>query len=346
MEIYKTLNAVYKNFAEFFTTEGIDEIRRFLADSARQTFGELKIKPKEGYILDDPHVHYPKSRSREDLESLVRIMASRLGRTSITTWLMGENDKETLGREDDEVRCVLKYSDLVEQVRSLSKDISIDNRREVSIISVGERKLQVYPCWEIKTTSPIKGFYPHITAEGCLKPIEPGQDTRKVIDLIHEQGGLANIEHITTRPHPLLQFTLTSPEENDFLNQLCYTADSAEVFNSYNTLWMLASNAYAKRMFADQRIPKTAGSDLHFGRGSILGRYFHRKRIGKVGIWLPEHDLTGLTGREILEQKRQDLKDGNFERLETYTDPMHFFFTMIAPRFQEMFIRLKEKIRK
>ena len=100
----------------------------------------------------------------------------------------------------------------------------------------------------------------------------------------------------------------------------------------------------AKREYADHPIAKTSGSDLHFGRGSNIGRYFHRKRIGKVGIWLPEHDLTGLTGKEILEQKRQDLKSGNYERVETYTDPLNFFFTMVSPRISEAFIKLKSKI--
>ncbi len=83
----ETLKAIYRNFRELFlTVDGLREIRKFLYDSAYQTFKELKIKPKEGYILDDPHVHYPKPKDRTDLEGLVRTIAKRLGRTSIATW--------------------------------------------------------------------------------------------------------------------------------------------------------------------------------------------------------------------------------------------------------------------
>lgn len=45
----ETLKAIYRNFRELFlTVDGLREIRKFLYDSAYQTFKELKIKPKKG----------------------------------------------------------------------------------------------------------------------------------------------------------------------------------------------------------------------------------------------------------------------------------------------------------
>lgn len=329
------LTAGYRTLRELATLDGAKEFLKFLSDSAYQTVRELKIKPKEGYILDDPHVHYPAQREAKELEGLVRILADRLGRTAITTWAMNLEGK-------DEVKSVLNYPDLVQRVKALNvKDISIDDRGPVSVIKVGDKKVQVYPSREIRTTSPIPGYLPHITAEGCLEPIQSGLDARKTIELIHQQCGIAIVEHNATRTHPILQYILTNPTEDAFTRELFDMADATEVFNSYNTLWMIASNVKARRDAQNhnnrakrngkRQVAEIAGTDLHFGTSSNLVRLLHKRRIGKAGIWLPDHDLDGLTGRDILELKRYSLITGNYERLETYTDPITFFMTMVPP---------------
>mgnify|MGYP001577280761 FL=1 len=106
--------------------------------------------------------------------------------------------------------------------------------------------------------------------------------------------------------------------------------DAAEVFNSYNTLWMFLSNARAKRL-PQYQIAPIAGSDIHYGDNGWLARLFYFKNIGRSGIYLPKHDLTSLTGREIIELKRKDLKERKYTRVEAYTGPLTFFMTMVSP---------------
>ncbi len=323
--ISNTFSGIERTIEELLSREGLHELANFARDSFIQIFvGELPIKQKPGCILDDPHVHYPHPKNMNELEETVRTIAKRLGRSAITKWAMTPEDEEA-------VKNVLRYEFLIENIQNVSPDIRLDFRGEVSIIHIGDNKVQVYPSQEIRTTSSINGFYPHITAEGCLQSIKSGQDARKTIELVHDLGGIAIIEHNTTKTHPILQYTLTNPNEDRFTRELFDMADATEVFNSYNTFHMVASNAAAKKEADSYKIAKVAGSDLHFGASSNSALKAHKKRIGKTGIWLPEHDLQSLTGKEILELKRNDLKTGNYERLETYTDPWTFFITMVPP---------------
>lgn len=325
--IHDTSDLGEKLFHEFITKEGRDELNKFLRHSFYQMFiGELPIKPKPGYILDDSHAHYPQPRDKSELEDLVTVMAQRLGRGAITTWGMNIDGRE-------EVQSVLRYKDVVDAFSKFG-NIRLDNRGEVSIISVGDESVQLYPSQEIRTISTIEGFEPHITAEGCLSPIPNGLDARKTIELIHEQCGIATIEHNATKTHPIFHYTLTNELENAFVKELFEMADATEVFNSYNVLYMALSNALAKREAAKNPIiAKISGSDLHFGTSSELAKRLHKKRIGKTGIWLPDWDIKGLTGMEILKKKKADLKYRRYERLETYTDALTFFWTMIPPIF-------------
>jgi len=321
---------------ELFTKGGMGELFRFVDDSLYQIVSEIPVKQKSGYILDDPHVHYPYPSNKRELEETVRLMASKLGRSAITIWAMSPQDEVA-------VKSVLRYEDLVD-VSNLGENISIDNRGEVSIIRSRDERLQVYPSQEIRTMSTIKGFEPHITAEGCLDPLKSGQDARRTIEQIHDLGGLAIIEHNATRTHPYFQYILTNPQEDAFTRELFEMVDATEVFNSYNTLWMALSNSKAKKEAEKYPIARIAGSDLHFGTSSRVARDFHKRRIGKTGIWLPDHDISSLTGREILELKRNDLRNGDYERLETYTDPLTFFVTMAPSIFYRKMAKLFDRL--
>ncbi len=262
-------------------------------------------------VFDDPHAHYPQPKDKKDLEKILGLMLENVDRTALTTW--------------GHVKRVLSYQNLVDAVKCLD-NYQIDNRGVVSIIKHKDRQLEVYPSQEIITKSHL-----HITAEGCETLIPENLDPRKTIDLIHRQNGIAIIEHPCTKAHPIFQFVITNEEDNTLTKEVLEMADAAEIFNSYNTLWMFISNARAKRLVRDITAP-IAGSDIHYGDNSWLARLFYFRNIGMSGIYLPRHDLTSLAGREIIELKRKDLKERKYTRFENYTGPLTFFATMVPQR--------------
>ncbi|MBI2670372.1 hypothetical protein HYX18_00100 [Candidatus Woesearchaeota archaeon] len=276
--------------------------------------GLIKIeRPRlEDKVFDDPHAHYPRIKTRKGLKKFIETLLTELDRAAITVW-------------DKVYERVLCYQELVYIVRN-SRAYEIDDRGQVSMIRNKDKTVEVYPSQELHTSSHL-----HVTAEGCLNLLPNGLDPRKLIELIHQQNGIAIVEHPCTKNHPIFQFILTNKEDDKLTKEVIEMADAVEVFNSYNTLWMFISNARAKKLTLNTETAKIAGSDIHYGNNDPLTRFFYRRRIGKTGIFLPKHDLTSLTGREIIELKRKDLKEGNYKRFETYTGPVTFFLTMLPP---------------
>jgi hypothetical protein len=279
------------------------------------------IPSKENYKLsgdfwlDDSHAHYFPVKNRAELEGLLGNMTSKLGRTAITDW--GEN-----------VGKVLKYNDFVKILNSTSsRDFEISDRGPVSRISYKGNITEIYHSQEIRTKSHL-----HITAEGCLDCIPEDLDPRKTVEIIHEKGGIALVEHPTTKCHPILQYTHTTEEEDKLTLEVFDMADAAEAFNSFNTLWMFRQNAKAKKLIEKHgKIAGIAGSDSHYGLAGKLTRSLFYKNMGRTGIYLPQHDNSSLTGIEIIQQKKNDLKNKNYMTLENYTGPLTFSMSMIPP---------------
>jgi len=295
------------------------ELGNFIKSCLTELFPKRNYKKRYWFWLDDPHAHYAPVKNKKDLEMLLKNITSKLGRTAITDW--GKN-----------VNNVLKYNDFVKAIEDYSKinkDCSIQNKGVVSIISYKGKITEIYPSQEIRTKSHL-----HITAEGCEDLIEEGLDPRKTIEIIHSYGGLALVEHPTTKNHPIKQYTSTNEKEDKLTLEVFEMADAAEVFNSYNTLWMYKGNEKAKELvkkFNKGKIAAIAGSDSHFGLSDNLTKKLFYKNIGKTGIYLIKCNNSPLTGKEIIEQKREDLQKGNYEILENYTGPITFFMTMIPP---------------
>jgi len=302
------------------TKQEIKELYSFAKASLTELLPSKNYKENGGYILDDPHTHYPPFKNAKELEELVENMTLKLGRTAITNW--GENVSDVL-KYDKFVNTIKYLSDLNNQFEKLR----IEDKGVVSIIKYKENETEIYPSQEIRTKSHL-----HITAEGCPGLIEEDLDPRKTVELIHKEGGIALIEHPTTKCHPLWQYIQTTEEDDKLTLEVMEMADAAEIFNSFNTLWMYKSNARAKKFVGNQgKIAGIAGSDSHYGLFDAITKKLFFNNLGRAGIYLPKHDNRSLTGREIIEQKRKDLKEGNFKTLENYTGPITFFMTMVPP---------------
>ncbi len=304
---------------------GLKEFGKFSKASLTELIHEdISYKFNEkGYCLDDSHCHYILPKNSEELESLVSHMTSKLGRSAITHW--GPN-----------VREVLRYHNLIGLLTDLpssSKKFKVYNKGPVSIIEYKGRSIEVYPSQEIRTASHL-----HITAEGCEEEIPEGLDPRKTVEIIHQNKGLALVEHPKTKTHPLWQYLRTTKEDDELTKEVFEMADAAEVFNSYNTLWMIFSNVDAGTFVDDfnktskNKIAKVAGSDNHFGLHDAPSQYFFFRNLGRTGIYLPNYqDSKKLTGEEIIQRKKEFLKAGKIELLKNYTPPITFFMTMVPP---------------
>lgn len=299
----------------------INEYLKF-GKSIPTELGLCKIK-RPSYpdcVLDDSHIHYPKPRNKEDLEQTLDVLINKLDRSALTVF-------------GGKVKRILGYRGLADLLKNNPvKDYSFDDRGVVGILKYKDKQTEVYTSQEIRTNSHL-----HITAEGCESFIPDDLDPRKTVELIHKQKGIAIVEHPSTKVHPVWQYVPTSEEDDKLTLEVFDMVDCAEVFNSYNTLWMPRSNARAKELVKryndmnEKELAGIAGSDIHYGTGSDLARKWYSKHIGNVGIFLHKHDTKSWTGREIIELKRKDLKEGNYERFENYCGPFTFFVTMIPP---------------
>ena len=300
----------------------LSELKNFLKASITELVPKENCKEKGIYHLDDGHAHYYPPKNSIELEELLKNMISKLGRTAITDW--GINVKNVLTYE--------KFVSTIKDYSTINNDCSIIDRGVVSIVKYKGEKTEIYHSQEIRTQSHL-----HITAEGCRDNIEEGLSSRKTIDLIHKNNGKAIVEHPTTKQDTILQYVFTNNIEDMITMDVLKMADAVEVFNSYNTLWMCFSNAKAKELVAKfnymngENKPAIAGSDNHFGLYDSLSKSLYLKNIGRTGIYIPKRNGNSLTGEEIIGQKFNDLKDGNYQTLENYAGPITFFMTMVPP---------------
>ncbi len=307
----------YKKFLETIPRELV-LLDKILTLSEEELVTRLNHPVYPDWVFDDPHIHYPKPRTEYDLELMLKAIFSKLDRTSLTYW--------------KDVKKVFQYQDLIEILENGFNDYKIDNRGKVSIIKNKDKEVEIYPSQEIRTNS-----HMHITAEGCLSPLEEGLDPRKTIELIHKQGGIAIVEHPCTKEHKIKQYTRTTNEEDKLALEVFELADAAEVFNSCNSLWMAGTNSRAKNLVDkfnkdnSKHLAKIAGSDIHYGCPDSLSRRLYLTHLGSAGIYLPKHELKDATGQEILDMKLTDLKNGNYERFENYKGSLTFFWTMVPP---------------
>ncbi len=298
-----------------------EELMNLLVD-LREAFGKEEGRSNE-YFFDDSHCHFLRPKTREDLETTLEAIVNRTDRNAITTW--GVSVKKTLS-----------YGDLLELADSAYKpkefEIKTTNDERVAFVRHKGKEAMLYPSQEIRTKSHL-----HITAEGCLKLIQDDLDPRETVGRIHKEGGIAIVEHPCTKQAGLI-YILTNEEEDKLTRDVLEMADAAEVFNSMNSLYMPISNARAKRLVdefnerSSRKIAAIASSDNHFGSGLGIWKHFYLRRVGRCGILLPRTDLSSLDGKDIIEMKRDYLKNGRFFRVENYTDPLMFLLEMIPPK--------------
>lgn len=272
--------------------------------------------------LDNPHAHFAKPKTKEQLENILRNLAKNTQFCSITHW--GNNVNKCLKQEDIEKLIGAAFTEI--KTTSLGHltyllEFFLDNSFLKTIIYLSQ---------EIRTKQGL-----HITAECCGTQIPENLDARKTVELIHKNNGKAILEHPFTIDAPLIQYRYvtrtTDKEKIKTLKDLLYAIDGVEVFNSMNTLWQCFSNYLAKELTTSFTrktkiyVPQLAGGDEHYNK------------IGNAGNLLPKTDLTGLTGEEIQKYRWDCYKKRDFRRKEHLTDLSTFYKYMIKPAIERIF---------
>ncbi len=153
-----------------------------------------------------------------------------------------------------------------------------------------------------------------ILALGCKKIIEDSVETEKIIKEIHQQGGLAILNHPYVIPSGSwpVKYRLLTEEEAKGLEKILPVVDEVEVFNAQNInllpfiAWMHRANEQAEKLASDFGHKGTASSD---------GRV--PEQIHVSGIYLPSENLSWEAIKHHIQSK-------NFERHEQYISKISF----------------------
>lgn len=158
----------------------------------------------------------------------------------------------------------------------------------------------------------------HLLTLGCRKYISKELDAKEAIKAIHQQGGLAIINHpyvTVNRGSRIIPYRLIHSEEEKEVEEITSLVDEVEVFNAQNinpTFGIVVPNM--KR--ANERAQELA--EKH-GKKGVACSDAHRRleQIGITGIYLPEQNL-------CWEAIRANILSKNFERYEQYVSKWSF----------------------
>lgn len=158
----------------------------------------------------------------------------------------------------------------------------------------------------------------HLLALGCRKYIPKELDATEAIKAIHQQGGLAVINHpyvTVNRSSRIIPYRLINEEEEKEVEEISSLIDEVEVFNAQNinpTFGIVVPNMKK----ANERAHELA--ERH-GKKGVACSDAHRRleQIGITGIYFPEQNL-------CWENIRDNILNKNFERYEQYVSKWSF----------------------
>jgi len=158
----------------------------------------------------------------------------------------------------------------------------------------------------------------HLLALGCKKYISKELDAKEAIKTIHQQGGLAILNHpyvTVNRGSRIIPYRLINSEEEKEVEEISSLVDEIEVFNAQNinpTFGIVVPNMKKANELAQELTERQ-------GKIGIAASDAHRRleQIGITGIYLPEQDL-------CWESIRNNILTKNFERYEQYVSRWSF----------------------
>lgn len=237
-----------------------------------------------GKILADLHCHPGRKNSTEDLAEMLS-----QGITGLASFSAAAG--------------YLSYEDAVQ----------LPNVREIDLGLFAEIEYNGKRGYFARAQEINAGF--HILALGCYNTIPCFNDARKVIEDIHNKGGIAVINHpyVISTGRKIIKYRLANEAEEKQLDELCEMADEVEAFNAQNinllpvVAWMNNSNKKAKELAERHGFKGIAASDAH----RLLSQ------VKTAGIYLPSENI-------CIDSIKEHIKKGNFERYEKYVSRYSF----------------------
>ncbi len=158
----------------------------------------------------------------------------------------------------------------------------------------------------------------HLLALGCRKYISKDFDAKEAIKAIHQQDGLAILNHpyvTVNRGSRIIPYRLINSEEEKEVEEITSLVDEVEVFNAQNI------NPAFEFVVPNMKKANEQAHELaeRHGKKGIAASDAHRRleQIGITGIYLPEHNL-------CWESIRDNILTKNFERYEQYVSKWSF----------------------
>ncbi len=172
-----------------------------------------------------------------------------------------------------------------------------------SRVSDGRKEVIFIRSQEVFTVSPKDPEHIiHLCIEGLSTYLPNFITTEEAVLKAEKENATIILNHPFSKPVNGIKWWLPNDHDIEYLIEL-YQRPSMiiEVFNSFNTLWMSASNEYAESLASQlKKTAMIADSDAH---GSTLESTL--AQIGTAGTYLPgDFDAKSLTGREIIQLKK------------------------------------------
>ncbi|MEA3378775.1 MAG: hypothetical protein U9Q69_03990 [Nanoarchaeota archaeon] len=271
-----------------------------------------------GKLLYDTHHHIRRFKKEIELEQVVDAFFDRCNIVNITNTLGGPS------------RRACPYEFFIEDVKSLRlKKFEIKmSDAYATVINNGIKNLVFIKTQEVSCRNPYnKNHLIHINLVGH-DYVANNLNPEDILKLGNEKNCIAIVNHPFSIPHKYFKFWFPKEKDVSYLEKLCKAYNpNVEEFNMMNTLWLSASNSFAKDFVKKNNLIGVGSTDAH---GSKLN--FTLNMIGRAGTILDDNgelnDFKNYSGKEIVEAVKVILETTEVKILNNPIDPWTFFNVM------------------
>src|SRR3989338_642920 len=294
--------AAYYNYAG---SDGFEESLRYLLPDSFQE-----------YLIADSHAHPNRPENIKELDRLLKhLFRKDVSMQSISAILKKKYywAYETL-KEDLASFCSSDYYKSDYQL--------IMSDEYATVVSSQNRRLAFVRSQEVTCLSP-KGKEIHLCIEGMPYFKDLVLSPEHVIEKTLNENATVILNHPYTYPTKPLIYWVASGEHEEYLKSLMQFDDLfVESFNSMNVLHMSASNGKAETLANNYGKIMVASTDCHKSDLNLT-----LEQLGNAGFYVPELDFNSLTGREIIQLKKELAKNSpglyrNYCPLTTFFEVM------------------------
>lgn len=276
------------------------------------------------YMIADSHAHPNRPKDIVELERLLK----HLFRKDVTMQSISSILKKNYHWAYEMLKDDLQSFCSSDYYRGEYKLIMSDEY--ATVVSHGNRQLAFVRSQELTCLSPRKKEV-HLCIEGMPYFNDLELSPEQVIERTLNENATVIFNHPYTYPAEYLLYWIASGEHEEYLESLMqFDGLFVESFNSMNVLHMAASNGKAETLARNYGKVMVASTDCHKSEfGSTL------RQLGNAGFYVPEIDFSSLTGREIIQLKKESAQNSP-GLYKNYCPLTVFFDVMMMPRINRL----------